>query len=222
MVAGGAHTPELTPSSITAPLRRAASPIVNVLAGKHLKQLLLLWVIESTGMNPRFRVLVRTEQHVPPRDVAVVVPVAIAMVVDSMHFGALEDEANPAGRPDVGVIEELAQRGTQRVDRASLQREPEHRVHEQAADDRVDDHLAGMLVERRDYLQALRTMVDLMESAPQQVVLVAPTVPPIEDKSGDEVRDQAANGGRDMLRKLEQRRPGKPALPRQAGKQHDA
>ena len=60
-------------AELCAPTRQGSYPVVYILVGEHFKELLLLLVIEATGVNPFFRVLVCTEQHVPQGDVAVVV-----------------------------------------------------------------------------------------------------------------------------------------------------
>jgi hypothetical protein len=60
-----------------------------------------------------------------------------------------------------------------------------------------------MLVERRDHLDALRTVVDLVEQAPQQVGFVACAVPPVEHERGDEVGDQAAGRRPQVARQME-------------------
>src|SRR3954465_12762596 len=104
------------------------------------------------------------------------------LVVDAMHLRPLEDEAYPPRRPDVGVVEKFAERGEGRVDRAGLQIETEKGVDDQRSEDRVHRHLQRVLVERRDHLDPLRTVMDLMESEPQQVDLVPPAVPPVKDE----------------------------------------
>ena len=58
--------------------------------------LLFRVVVEATVAHPFFRVLVSTEHHVPPCDVAVVVFVATVLVMDAMHFRALEHESDQA------------------------------------------------------------------------------------------------------------------------------
>ena len=197
-------------------------PIADILVGEHPDQLLFLRIVEAAGVNPFPGVLVGPEQHVPPGDVAVVVLVAVVLVMDAMHLGALEDEPDPARRLDVRVIEELAECRAQRVDRTCFKRQAEEGVHEQTADDRIDDHFARALVEGGNDLEPPRAVVDLVEAAPQKVVFMTPAVPPVEDKRGDEVSDQAADCGRHVLRKMEHRRRGQPALPAHPREQDDA
>ena len=183
-------------------LRKVSRPIADILVGEHPNQLLFLRIVEAASVNPLPGVLVGPEQHVPPGDVPVVVLVAVVLVMDAMHLGALEEEPDPARRPDIGVIEELAQRSAQRVDRTCLKRQAEEGVDKQTADDRVDDHFARVLVEGGNDFKPLRAVVDLVEAAPQKVVFMAPAVPPIEDKRGDEVGDQAADCRRYVRREM--------------------
>jgi len=170
-------------------------PIVDVLVGEHPNQLLFLGVVEAAHVNPLLWVFVGPEQHVPPGDVSVVVLVAVVLMVDAVHLRALEEEPDPARRFDIGVIEELAQCRAKRVNRAGLERKTEECIDKQAADDRVDDHFARVLVEGRDDFKPLRAVVDLMEAAPQKAVFMTPAVPPVEDKRGDKVRDEPADCG---------------------------
>jgi len=173
-------------------------------------------------VNPFLGVLVGPEQHVPPGDVTVVVLVAVVLVMDAVHLRALEEEPDPARRLDIGVIEELAQRRAQRIDRACFKRQAEEGVDKQTANDRVDDHFARVLVEGRNDFKPLRAVVDLVEATPQKVVFMTPAVPPVEDKRGDKVGDQAADCRRYVLRKIEHRRRGQPALPADPREQDDA
>jgi hypothetical protein len=62
-----------------------------------------------------------------------------------------------------------------------------------------------MLVERRDDFDALRTVVDLVKAAPQEIHFVPPAMPPVEDERRDEVSDHAAGERRYVLREVEQR-----------------
>jgi hypothetical protein len=62
-----------------------------------------------------------------------------------------------------------------------------------------------MLVERSDDFDALRTVVDLVKAAPQEIHFVTPAMPPVENERRDEVRDHAAGERRHVLRELEER-----------------
>ena len=79
-----------------------------------------------------------------------------------------------------------------------------------------------MLVEGRDELDAPRAVMDLVEEAPQDVHLVAPAVPPVEDERRDEVADEAADHRPDVVGEMEQRPGREPFLPRHSGEQDDS
>ncbi len=78
---------------------------------QHRQQLLFLGIIESASVRPFRRILIRSEKHFPPNDVAVVVLVAIVLVMNAMHFRRWEHETHPAWSANAGVIEELAECG---------------------------------------------------------------------------------------------------------------
>jgi hypothetical protein len=48
--------------------------------------------------------------------------------MNTMHLWSLEEEPDPARRPDTGVVEEFAQRREQCVERPGLQRETQEGV----------------------------------------------------------------------------------------------
>lgn len=79
-----------------------------------------------------------------------------------------------------------------------------------------------MLVEGGNDLEPLWAVVDLVEATPQKVVFMTPAVPPVEDKRGDEVGNHAADCRRYVLRKIEHRCRGQPALPADPCEQDDA
>jgi hypothetical protein len=138
-----------------------------------------------------------------------------------VHFRTLEDESDPPRRTHVCVVEELAERRERRVDRARAEIEAEQRVDDERAEDRVDRHLQRMFVERGDDFDPLRAVMDLMEPEPEDVELVSPTVPPVEDERGDEVGDEAAGDRMQVRREMEHRSAREPALPGDAGQEHD-
>ena len=139
---------------------------MHVAERQHRPEHLLSLVGEATLGVPGRRVVVGAEEHVPPDDVAVVVPVLVLFVVDAVHLGALEDVTNPPRRADVGVIEELTESATRRVHSAGGGIEPQQRVDDEAAEHRVRDHLERVLVEARDHLETPRAVVNLVEAAP--------------------------------------------------------
>ena len=69
----------------------------------------------------------------------------------------------------------------------------------------VHDHLAGMLIKRCDHFETLGAVVYLMERAPQQFVLMAPTMPPVENECSNEIGEQTACDRSDVPRQAEKR-----------------
>lgn len=107
---------------------------MDITPGQHLRQPLFAVVIKAATVPPFGRILIGAEEHVPPGDVTVVVPVMPMTMVDAMHFWPLEHKSDPTWRPDIGVIEEFTQRSAQRIDAARLKRQAKQRVDQQAAD----------------------------------------------------------------------------------------
>jgi hypothetical protein len=140
--------------------------LVNILEPRHSYKILFFGIIEATGVIEVLGILVGPEHHVPPHDVAVIVQVTFVLVMDSVHFGTLEKVTNPSGGSDIRVIEKLTRCGAERINRTSLQTQSEQTVDQQAANDRVDEHLQRMLVERSDNFDSLRAVMDLMKHQP--------------------------------------------------------
>src|SRR5262245_14698007 len=107
---------------------------------EHRTEALLSFIIEATCCGEMLRVVVRAEHHVPPWEISIVVLVSAVLVMDAMHLGALENEANPPRSRDIGVVEELTECSERGVDGARLEGQPKDRIHDHASDDRVDDH----------------------------------------------------------------------------------
>ena len=62
---------------------------------------------ESAGRGLRAGVLEGSEQHVPEREIGVVVAMPATQMMDAMAFGPLDQISQPMGRPDVPMVEEL-------------------------------------------------------------------------------------------------------------------
>lgn len=93
--------------------------LMHVLIGEHPQQLLLLGVVESAGVGPFLGVFIRSEDHVPPRDVAIVVFVPTVLMMYPMHFRPPEEVADPVRCSDTGVVEKFPDGRAQRVDAAN-------------------------------------------------------------------------------------------------------
>ena len=185
---------------------------MHVSIDEHRSKLLFFPIIKTAGRVPGWRIFVRTKQHIPPSEVAVIVAMIVMLMVNAMHLRPLKHVPNPPRRSDIRVIKEFAERRARSVHRAAFQRKTEARVDNDAPEYRVENHLARMLVERRDHLDALRTVMDLMKQTPKKRNLVPPAMPPIKHKRRDKVCDRATEN---MIEgaKMEQRPRRKPFLP---------
>lgn len=119
----------------------------------------------------------------------------VALVVDAVHLRALEQVAEDVRGAQVRVVEHLAERSEHDVVGAGLDADAHHHVGDEAAQQRVEDHLGRMLVEGGEYLDALRRVVQLVEQPPERVVGVARAMPPVGDEGVDEVGGEAASSG---------------------------
>lgn len=210
------------PAAIACQASFVVVPRVDVPVEQHRAQLLLLGIVEAAGVDELLRVLIGAEEHVPPDDVSVVVLVPVVLMVDPVHLGPLKEVTDPLRRPDVRVIEELADCGARGIHGTPFEGQAKERVDQCASDQRVHDHLTGMLVEGRDDFYPLGAVVDLVKQPPEEVDLMAPAVPPVEDERRDEVRNDAPDDGSDMRGKLEHRPRREPDFPGDAGCQDDA
>src|SRR5581483_4821705 len=191
----------------------SSSSPMHILECEHRNESLFTSIVEPARARELARILVRSEQHIPPDEVAVVVSVASVLVMDAMHFRTLENQSNPSPGPDVRVIEKFAECRECGVDRSGTQIEPQQRVDDQRSENGVHDHFQRMLVERRDHLDPLRTVMDLVKHAPEKVGFVTPSMPPVKNEGRDEVGDESSRDRRNVRGKREQRPPREPLLP---------
>jgi hypothetical protein len=79
--------------------------VVDVLKHQHFPELFFCALRETAALSELGRVFVGAKQTIPQRDVPEIVLVHVVLVMDGMELGGLNEEAQPFGRPDVGVIE---------------------------------------------------------------------------------------------------------------------
>lgn len=142
---------------------------MNIPITQHINQPLFPFGCKAALAVPGVRVLIGAEEHIPPYDIAIVVLVTAELVVNPMHLWPLKYVADPAGRSDVGVVEELTNGSKEGVDSARFNGQAQKRVDEQTTDDGVHHHFAGVLVERRDDLKPSGAVVNLVKEAPKHV-----------------------------------------------------
>src|SRR5262252_2219689 len=111
------------------------SIVIDVLESQHFCQLLLLTSRKTTPLCEAIGVLKRTEQAIPPGNVAKVVFVHIQLMMDRVVFRALNEPPYELRRTDVGVIEVLACGAEERRPCAGFGRTAENAVDEETRDD---------------------------------------------------------------------------------------
>jgi hypothetical protein len=154
-------------------------------------------VVESV-LTPRFitaattefrRVLECAKENIPDRKVSEIVRVMPELMMYPMRFRPLKDEAEPARRVNIPVVEEFADCDQQRVVTRRGHVATEERIDNQAAQDGVDPNLHRMLVEAGQNLEPARRVMDLVQGPPEELRFVAITMPPIINEGGKEIGD---------------------------------
>jgi hypothetical protein len=110
----------------------------------------------------------------------------------AVTFGTLDDEAKPIGRAHVPVVEKLGQAGEQDSLGSRRGSKADDQIQNRARQRAVGDELKRMLVETRDYFDALGAMVHLVKPAPERRRAMAPVVPPIINERDHEIADDGA------------------------------
>src|SRR3972149_4976385 len=135
-----------------------------------------------------------------------------------MKLGGLNKESQPFGRPDVGMVEVLA-RGAKKVEpESSHHGTSQQRIQHQRAENGIAQYLNGVLVERRQYFNARRRVMDLVKNQPESFRMPQP-MPPVEEERADEpahepFRQRHVPGGQ-----LEQRYVAEDLNPESRGRQ---
>ncbi len=101
-------------------------------------------------------------------------------------------------------------------------RQAEKRIYQETSQHGIHHHFARVFIERGDDLDPLRAVMDLMKSAPQKIDFMAPSVPPIEHESCDEIGNEAAGQRTHVMRQLKTLTRTIATAPTQASKDHDA
>src|SRR3989344_6788704 len=138
--------------------------------------------------------------------------------MNGMKLGGLNKEPKPFGRPDIGVVEVLARSTKKVVPESSHHGAPQQRIQHQRAENGVAQYLNGVLVERRQYFNARRRVMDLVKNQPESFRVPQP-MPPVEEERADEpahepFRQRHVPGGQ-----LEQRYVAEDLNPESRGRQ---
>lgn len=79
-----------------------------------------------------------------------------------------------------------------------------------------------MLIKRSYHLEALRAVMDLMKTKPKEVYSMTPSMPPIENKSGNEIGDHTSPRWAQITLEMKYRPRRQPSLPSKTRKSHHA
>ena len=105
---------------------------------------------------------------------------------------SLDDVAKPMWRLDVPMIEVLRQSGGEDRQASGLRSNAHEPIDDGAGEDTVDDDFRGVFVEARNDFDSLRTVVDLVNAAPEEWNLVPPAMPPVVDEGNDEIAEKGS------------------------------
>ena len=163
--------------------------VVNIFKQQHIPEFFFSPFWETTAVSELRRVFIGTEQKIPQGDIREIVLVHVVLVMNGMKLGGLNKESKPFGRPDVGMVEVLA-RGAEKVEPESAHHgTPQQRIQHQRAENGVAQYLNGVLVERRQYFNARRRVMDLVKHQPESFRMPQP-MPPVEEERAEEPADE--------------------------------
>lgn len=194
--------------------------VVNIFKHQHIPELFFSPFWETTAIGELRRVFIGTEQTIPQGDIREIVLVHVVLVMNGMKLGGLDKESKPFGRPDVGMVEVLARGAEEVVPESPHQGTPQQRIQHQRAENGVAQYLNGVLVERRQYFNARRRVMDLVKNQPESFRVPQP-MPPVEEERADEpahepFRQRHVPGGQ-----LEQRYVAEDLNPEPRGRQNN-
>lgn len=140
-------------------------------------------LVEPLFRGEVLRVLESAEQQVEERQVRIVARVHAALVMTGVAFRPLDDVAEPARRADVGMLEDVEERGRVDDERRRFRAQAHEQRQAQAEQCGEADYVRGAEPERAIGIQALGAVVHLVERAPQTIRPVHGPVPEIDGGS---------------------------------------
>lgn len=135
---------------------------VNVSKEQHVFEPTLAPPFVAASAFKCFWILERAKEHVPQRDVREVVSVMTKLMMNPMGFRPLENEADPRRCCDVPMIEKLPAGDQNGVVRSGTHGGAEQRIHNQTAQDRINQDLHWMFVKAGNDFQSTSGMMNLM------------------------------------------------------------
>ena len=164
--------------------------LVDVAEGEEVVEAILAPVVEATVGDFFIGVLIGAEEDVPEGDVGVVVGVVVALVMDAVGLGSLEEGAEPDGGFDIPVVEKFGDSGGEGDEGGGLDGAAEEGVNDGGAEEGVEGDLDGVFVEGHEDFHAPGRVVELVAEAPEEFGFVAEAVPPVVDKGDGNVADE--------------------------------
>ncbi len=157
---------------------------------KHVLQLAFTLGPKATIALVGSRIVESTEEHIPNGQIGKVLVMFTALMMDAVHLGTLEKIADPTGSLDVHVVKVFTEGSIEKTPGSRFNGKTEKEIIDGTDDERVNDDLAWMLVERGDGLDATGAMMHLMKSQPEKIHVVTQTVPPIKKQGHDDVAEK--------------------------------
>src|ERR1700675_495701 len=139
---------------------------MNISKNQHVLESILAPTLVAAPSLECLRIFEGAKEHVPERNVREVVCVMTELMMDPMRFWPLENETNPRWRFDIPMIEKFSQRDEHSVISSCADAATEQRIHNQTAQDGIDQNFHRMFVKAGDDFQSTSRMVDLMKCPP--------------------------------------------------------
>lgn len=122
------------------------------------------------------------EEQVENGQIGIVVPVDPLRMVVTVAFRPLDEVAEPTRRMNVGVLENAQEIGHQQHDSHGFRVETHDDRETNRTDRRPTNHIEGAEIKRSVRVEPLRTVVHLVENAPQKIAAVHGAVPDVHSK----------------------------------------
>ena len=135
---------------------------VNIAKGQHVLEPIFTPTFVPALSLERLRILEGAKEHVPERNVREVVGVMPELMMDAVRFGPLENETNPQRCFDIPMVKEFPHCDKDGVIAGSGDAGPKERIHNQTAQNGVNQNLHRMFVKACNDFKATGRMVDLM------------------------------------------------------------
>ena len=113
---------------------RFAAVCMHIAKCEHVLETVLSPIIKAASADTADRILECSEEEIPDREVSEVVRVMFMLMMHPMRFGALNEIAQPAGRP-ISMVEIFGDCGESGIIAGRLNAAPKQGIHNRAAQD---------------------------------------------------------------------------------------